>query len=405
MEENLKKYAEVILKVCLKVEKNTPLVISCNSERLDFVRIITKVAYELGVNDIYYDITDSNLKHEALKNLSLEDLKKSQMFNKDKWNEYAINGASFLMLASETPDLLNDVDPKLLSDITTYSQKTRTIFDDLRDEAKVAWCIAVVPTLSWAKKVFPNDLDPVNTFWNKIFEICHINDNPENYWNIKIEQLSSRANKLNNFRFKKLIYKSSNGTNFSIELPQNHIWATGKSLLKNNKEVLVNFPTEEIFTSPNRLSANGILHNSKPLSYQDNIIDDFYITFKNGKVVDVKAKMGENILKELISSTPNMDYLGEVALVDNSSSISSTNIIFYETLFDENAACHFALGAAFPECILNGNNMNKEDLLKNGLNDSLNHVDFMIGNSTLDVIGVKYDNEEVQILKNGNFVI
>ena len=404
MQDLMRKYASVILNACLKVEKEKPLFISCTTERLDFVRIVTEEAYKLGVKDIYYDLNDPYLRHEAMKNLNLDELKNLDMFNRHKWSEYAKKGAAFVMLVSEMPGLMSDVDAKLSSDISMYGLETRKEFDDLRDKSMVPWCIAAVPTESWAKLLFENSENPVDELWNKIFEICQIKeDNVEEIWNEKIAKLGKRAEKLNNCHFKTLKYKNSKGTDFTIDLPDAHLWGSGNESLQIGKDVLVNFPTEEIFTSPNCESANGIVYSSKPLSYHDVIIDNFSITFKDGRAVDCKAEKGEETLKELISSCKNSDRLGEVALVPYDSPISNSNIIFYETLFDENAACHLALGAAFSDCLKGGPNMSKEELEQNKLNDCTNHVDFMIGTKDLEIIGITKDNEEIKIFENGNF--
>ena len=404
MNELLHKYARVILKTCLKVEKNQPLFISCNIERLDFVRIVTEEAYSIGVTDIYYDLTDPILKHEALKNLTINKLKKLPMFNKKEWNTYAKKNAAFLMLASETPGLMKDIDPKKLTDITTYSYTTRKYFDNRRDKSELAWCIACVPTLTWSQELFPKEKDPVNKLWNTILDICHIKEeDPVKYWQDKLNRLDRIAKKLNDYNFKTLIYKNDLGTDFTIGLPKGHIWCSGYQELTNGKKVLVNFPTEEIFTSPDRLTANGIVYASKPLSYQDNIIDKFNIAFEEGRAVSYQAEQGIEILDKLIHSTENVNYLGEVALVENDSSISQSNILFYETLFDENAACHIALGTGFPECLKNGTQMDVEQLLKHGINYSLNHVDFMIGTKDLHITGITQEGKEIPVFEEGNF--
>jgi len=406
MEQLLEKYAEVLLKTCLKVEKDQPLFISYNEERSDFVRIITRIAYSLGVNDIYYDSYDPYLKHEALKNLEVEDLKKSEFWNKDKWNIYAEKHAAFLMLASETPGLMKDIDSKKMSEITKYSFETRKVFDNKRDKSELAWCIAAVPTKDWAEALFENDPDAVNTLWNKIFEICSINnsDDPVKIWNEKISKLKRRADKLTAHQFKALKYQSSNGTDFKVDLPNNHIWASGNETLYNDKEALVNFPTEEVFTSPDCHSAEGIVYSSKPLSYQGVIIDEFNITFKDGKAVDCGAKVGEETLKNMIHVCENSDMLGEVALVQYDSPISNSNQVFLETLYDENAACHLALGNSFTECIKDGPITDKDILFnEHHLNKCDSHVDFMIGTKDLNITGIKEDGTEIPIFVDGNF--
>lgn len=404
MKKQLEKYANTILTTCLKIEGNQPLLISANYERIDFVKILANVAYSLGVKDIYFDLTDVELKHDALFNLELDDLKKLQFWNKEKWNEYAKKGAAFVMLASETPGLMKDIDSKKISDLTIHAFKTRKEFDDLRDKSLVPWCIAAVPTESWAKQIFPDSEDPVTDLWKKILEICHINkNNPEKIWDENIQKLSERSEKLTSYQFKKLKYTNSLGTDFEIELPQTHLWCSGKSVLKNKKEVLVNFPTVEVFTSPTNDSANGIVYSGKPLAYQDNIINNFWIRFENGVAVECGAKKGEEVLKNIISSCPGANRLGEVALVEYDSPISKSNITFYETLYDENASCHLALGASFSECIEGGPEMSRAELKKFKLNDCTNHVDFMIGTEDLNIVGTTENGEEIAIFEDGNF--
>ena len=307
------------------------------------------------------------------------------------------------MLASETPGLMKDVDPEKLSEMTMYSLKTRSHFNDSRDKSLLAWCIAAVPTKEWAEEIFPESLNPVDDLWNKIFEMCLLDQDYNSVWDHKIKKLKERAKKLREYQFKTLRYLSSNGTDFTIDLPEHHLWATGYETLASGKEVLVNFPTEEIFTSPNKDSANGVVYNSKPLSYQDVLIDNFHIEFKDGKVTSFGAEKGEDTLKNMINICENSNMLGEVALVPNDSPISNTNIVYLETLFDENAACHLALGDSFPECLENSSGKTKDELFSLGLNKCNSHVDFMIGNKDLSIKGITKDNEEIDIFVDGNF--
>ena len=402
MEKLMRKYAEVLLKTCLKVEENQPLFISFNTERLDFVRIVSEEAYKIGVKDIYFDMSDPYLKHEALKYLEIEDLKQLSFWNKEMWNVYARKHAAFLMLASETPGLMKDIDPKKMSELIRYSQETREEFEAYRDKSELAWCIAAVPTKAWADELFDNNENSVNMLWNKIFEICSIDqEDPVKIWNDKLDLLKKRASKLNEKKIKTLIYKD-NKNNFKIGLPDNHNWASGCERLANGKEVLVNFPTEEVFTSPDCRSAEGIVFSSKPLEYQGVILDNFQIEFKDGVVTNFKAEKGEETLKEMINICENSNMLGEVALVPYDSPISNTNMVFLETLFDENAACHLALGDSFTECINEVGT--KEDLFnKFNMNNSKSHVDFMIGTKDLNIKGITQDNKEIDIFINGNF--
>ena len=402
MEKLMRKYAEVLLKTCLKVEENQPLFISFNTERLDFVRIVSEEAYKIGVKDIYFDMSDPYLKHEALKYLEIEDLKQLSFWNKEMWNVYARKHAAFLMLASETPGLMKDIDSKKMSELIRYSQETREEFEAYRDKSELAWCIAAVPTKAWADELFDNNENSVNMLWNKIFEICSIDqEDPVKIWNDKLALLKKRASKLNEKKIKTLIYKD-NKNNFKIDLPVNHNWASGCERLANGKEVLVNFPTEEVFTSPDCRSAEGIVFSSKPLEYQGVILDNFQIEFKDGVVTNFKAEKGEETLKEMINICENSNMLGEVALVPYDSPISNTNMVFLETLFDENAACHLALGDSFTECI-NEVGTKEELFNKFNMNNSKSHVDFMIGTKDLNIKGITQDNKEIDIFINGNF--
>ncbi len=403
--ELLEKYAEVLLETCLKIETGQPLFISCDIERMDFVRILSKIAYNLGVKDIYYDLHDPYLKHEALKNLEIEELKKLTFWNKEIWNIYAKKNAAFLMLTSNTPGLMKDIAKEKITAMTKYAFETRKEFEKYRDKSSLAWCIAAVPTEAWAKELYKNDNNALDKLWNNIFDICSLKEeDPVKIWNEKINKLKIRAKKLTDYQFKTLFYKSSNGTNFKIDLPDKHIWQSGSERIANSKDCLVNFPTEEVFTSPDCFSANGVVYSSKPLTYNDIIIDKFKITFENGKVIEASAKVGEETLNSMINICKNSNMLGEVALVPFDSPISNCNQVFLETLYDENAACHLALGDSFTECIENGPSIPKEELFNNyNLNNSDSHVDFMIGTSDLNITGITKDQKEIPIFINGNF--
>ena len=402
MENLMRKYARVLLESCLKVEENQPLFVSFNVERLDFVRLVSEEAYKLGIKDIYFDMSDPYLKHKALKYLEVEDLKKLTFWNKEMWNVYAKKHAAFLMLASETPGLMKDIEPKKITEMTRYAYETRKEFESYRDKSELAWCIAAVPTKAWADEIFKEKDNSVELLWNKIFEICSITEeDPVKIWNDKLDLLKKRADKLNEKNFKTLIYKSSK-TDFKIDLPENHRWGSGCEKLVNGKEVLVNFPTEEVFTSPDCKSAEGIVYSSKPLEYQGVILDNFSIEFKDGVVTNFSAEQGEETLKEMINICENSNMLGEVALVPYDSPISNTNMVFLETLYDENAACHLALGDSFPECI-NEKGTKKELFEKYNMNNSDSHVDFMIGTKDLNIKGITHDNKEIDIFINGNF--
>ena len=255
------------------------------------------------------------------------------------------------------------------------------------------------------KKVFSDlsDIEAVEKLWENIFKIVRVDkDNPVEAWNEHLNNLQKKVDFLNIKKFKKLHYLSKD-TDLSIELPEKHIWAGGGELNSKKTYFVANMPTEEVFTLPLKTGVNGKVKSTKPLNYSGNLIDNFILTFKDGKIVDFSAEKGYETLKKLIETDEGSHYLGEVALVPYDSPISNSNIIFYNTLFDENASCHLALGEAYPICIEGGSEMNSEELEKAGANNSLTHVDFMIGSPNLDITGETKDGVIIQIFKNGNW--
>ena len=401
---NFDKYAELLLKKCLGMKKGQPLVITSPIECIDFVRILAKQAYEMGVHDIYFDFTDSYLKSYQLLNFEDNEFENSLFFNKKIYDEYAKKDGAFLMLSAEESDVYKDVDSDKLAKANYISRTSRPIYKEKQGKYEVAWCIAMVSTEISSKKVFPNDEKSKERLWNEIFKACLVlEDNPLDAWDKKKENNKKNVNKLNSLNLKKLHYTNSLGTDFSVELGKGAIWCGADEEMPDGTPLIVNMPTEEIFTSPLRDSTEGIVYASKPLIYNGTLIDKFWLKFENGKVMDYDSEVGKDVLKTLIEFDEGSSYLGEVALVEYDSPISNSNILFYNTLYDENAACHLALGIGFPSCYENGVNMSKNELLEVGVNQSNEHTDFMIGTSDLRIVGTTFDNEEVIIFENGNF--
>lgn len=398
MDKNYEKYANLLIKKCLNIKENQPLLITAPIECIEFVRIIARTSYNYGVKDIYFDFTDEILKHDALKSLKVEDLKNNRLFNKKIYDDYAKRGAAFLMLYGDNPDGLLDIDDTLIAEAAKISRNSRPIYKKLQITNEIPWCIASVATSSWAKKVLPNSNDPLNDLWKLIFKMTLVNkSDPIKEWDNKIKNNNELVKKLNNLKIETLHYKNKLGTDFSISF-NNNIWCGASTKTKDNREIIVNMPTEEVFTSPNKYTANGIVYASMPLVYNSSVISDFFIEFKNGKVINYDAKKGKEVLKSIVE-IKNANYLGEVALVDKNSPIAKSNILYYETLYDENASCHLALGDAFPECI-----KTNKPLKEIGINESKTHVDFMIGTPDLEITA-DTKKGKVTIMKNGKFVI
>ena len=394
-----KKYIELILKRCLKLDGQS-LFINYNKINKSFVKKLVKYASSLGISDIYLDERDLNFEKNLIVKTNIEDITNIKIFNCKIWDEYAKKDAAFLMLESYIPGLMEEIDSDKLSKVSIVKQTTKPIYKEKQLKGTIPWCIAAVPNLYWAKDLFPKSDKPLEDFWNVLADICMLKDeNPISSWNKLLKEQEKKLKKLNNMKIRKLYLKNSLGTNLEIELSNKALWQSACS----NKWI-VNMPSYEIFTSPNYKKTNGIVYSSKPLVYSGKLIDKFYLEFKNGKVVNFDAKIGKDILKEIINSDEFSSFLGEVALVDYNSPISNTKKVFKSTLYDENASCHLALGAGFLECIENGNNLSKEELNKIGLNASKNHVDFMIGTKDLNIEAETY-NGKIVIMENGNLII
>lgn len=398
MNKKIEEYAELLLK-CVKLEDKKYLFVEIPCFLEDFIEILKDKASEYDLIDTHFEIIDPYKKHELLVTLDQENIYKHPMFDKSIFNKYAKLDAAFLFIQSMIPGLMDDVDSAILKNTSLHMRKTQKYFRDLYESDKLNWCIAAVPNELWAS----NGLKMTNEeLWNKIFDICLVNGDFTSYdkWIDKINNMMKRSEVLNNYNFEYLKYTNSLGTDLKVYLPKGHIWKTG---FGTHGEIC-NLPTEEIFTSPDYKKTEGIVYSSKPLYYNNVLIDNFSLTFKNGKVVEYHAEKGEDLLKTIIETDENSCYLGECALVSFDSPINNTGIIFNETLFDENASCHLALGRGFIECISN-EDLSDEELRNKGINVSNTHVDFMIGTYDLKVVGVTSDNREITIIENGNLII
>lgn len=286
------------------------------------------------------------------------------------------------------------------------SQLTEYI-DRLMNNVNV-WCVASIPTVGWAKKVFPNvsSEEAVELLWDAIFKAVRVDmESPVNAWEEHDSKLKEYKKLLNDYNFEKLLIENEIGTNLELELPKGHIWYGGSDDSSEGTRFFPNMPTEEIFSMPKKRGVNGKVVSSLPLNLHGSLIEDFTFTFKDGKIVDFTAKKGYDQLKALIETDEGSHYLGEVALVPYDSPISNSKILFYNTLFDENASCHLAIGKAYPICIENGDKLTKEEMELNGVNHSLTHVDFMFGTKDLSIKGVTFDGKIIQVFKDGNYAL
>lgn len=406
--DNLRKYAKLIINIGINIQKNQNLVINSPVETAEFARMLTEEAYLSGAREVFVRWNDDATTKLKLLNDAEEVIDEFPSWLKEFFNYYSNKNTAFLSISASDPEALKGVSPERL----IKQQKVSSI--GLKDyigkimSHELSWCVVSIPTINWAKKVYPNvtEKEAVEKLWNAIFNATRINEeDPVQAWKIHLERLKTHREFMNEEQFKSIRFKSNNGTDLTVELVENHIWGGGSDENKNGVEFVANIPTEEIFTMPKKNGVNGIVYSSKPLVYNGNLIDEFVLKFENGKVVESFAKIGNDILKELINADEGASRLGEVALVQYDSPISNVNTLFYKTLYDENASCHLAFGKAYPSNLKDSDKLTKEQLEEIGMNDSVIHVDFMVGTKDLNVTGIKKDGSTKDIFKNGNFVI
>lgn len=407
LQENLVKYARLILKVGLDIKPGDNLIIRVNEDGLPLCREVVRQAHALGAHHVHLAFYDDDMSLSRFENAPDEAFDSVPGFFAD-FNEAAYKSNFHLLtLGAPNPELLKSVAPDRIKrwQMTTARANEHLMMYTMTN--KVKWCVVVLPSKSWAKSVFPELAEDkaVAALWENIFKATRVDqDDPVAAWAAHEKSLRAHEKFLNEQRFVKLLYKAP-GTDLEVVLPQGHVWMGGSSKLERGDAFMPNIPTEEIFTLPHAFKVNGTLKATKPLSTRGRLIEGMRFVFKDGEVVDFNAENGKDILKDLLDTDEGSRRLGEVALVPHDSPISQTGLLFKNTLFDENAACHFALGQAYGENLKGGDDMTKEEKKQAGVNQSLIHVDFMIGGPDLSVTGVREDGSQVPVLRNGNWVI
>ena len=401
MEDLKRKYAKFLIEGCLRLKEGDKLFIIGYNLIEDFIKLVIEEANKLGIVEIKTLINDPFKQKELYLTKTYEEIIRNPIMDRTMYNDMAKNGYAFLSLSSTLPGFYEDVDAELLSRVSRYQMKSISEYKEYQLKGLIKWNISAVPNSIWAKDLFGSEDEDL--LWNLIIDICLIReDNPVFSWKEKLMCLKKRADYLNQLKIDKLIYYNSLGTDLEIGLPNGYLFQSADEGTGNGN--IVNMPTEEVFTSPDRLRVKGRVYSSKPLLHNGNLIEDFWLEFREGKIIDYDAKKGKEILKGIIDTDEGSHYLGEVALVDYHSPISLTNVLFKNTLYDENASCHLAIGESFPECIQDGLTKEKEELVLTGLNMSHEHVDFFIGTSDLEIKAVLQNGKEVVIMKDGDFV-
>ncbi|MCR5307738.1 MAG: aminopeptidase [bacterium] len=401
----LRAYAKLIARRGLNVSKGQDVIVQTEVEQLEFVNMVVEELYKAGARKVFVDFYSLTLSKTHNKYRKLDDMIKIEDFELEKIKWRSKNLPCILFLDGEDPDGLVGIDQEKES---IASGKRYPILKPFIDEMenKYQWCIAAVPGTMWAKKLYPSlsKKKAVELLWENILKCSRSYDgNPIKNWDNHNSDLKKRCDYLNSLHLKELRYKSSNGTDFKVGLISDALFMGGAETSLKNKVFNPNIPSEEIFTSPKKGVCEGVLYATKPLSYRGEVIDEFYIIFKDGKAIEAHAKKNEKLLNQMINEDEFACFLGEVALVPFNSPINNTNILFYNTLFDENACCHVALGHGFTNVIKDYEKYSLEELREKGINDSMIHVDFMIGSSDLSIVGIDENDNEHIIFKEGNW--
>jgi len=403
----LKKYSALVVRVGVNLQKNQPLVIHAPITCADFVHALASEAYDVGAYDVAVNWNDEGFSHIRFQKANEVRFREFPAWRKAFYDGYAAQGAAFISIAASDPDLYSDIDPKRLTEASRTAGQALMDYRARLMSNKNTWCVVAVPTTAWARKVFPDisEGEAVERLWTEILSAVRVSEHEDaiSTWRTHIDVLQKRTAFLNAHAFSELHYQNDLGTDLRIELPKGHVWMGGAEKSATGTLFAANLPTEEVYTLPKRNGVNGTVVASKPLHYNGNLICGFTLTFHEGKVVAYKAEQGEEHLKELLSTDEGASFLGEVALVPYDSPISQSGILFYNTLFDENASCHLAFGKAYPTCIEDGENMTEDELRQHGVNHSLVHEDFMIGTKDLTVVGRTSSGESVTIIEHGNF--
>ena len=401
----LRKYANLIARCGANVQKGQEVIINAELDQPEFVKMVVEECYKAGAAKVsvdwsYQPLTKLSVRYQKEKTLGT--LEKWQI---EKWEHQAEVLPCKIYLMSEDPDGLAGINQKKYAKAMASRSKTIKPIRN-RMENKYQWCIAAVPGKEWAKKIFPGERAgvAVEKLWEAILSTSRVDEDPIAAWEKHNADLKKRYEYLNSLGIKELKYKASNGTDFRVGLiPEGVFLGGGEETQGRGVYFNPNIPTEEIFTSPKKGDADGIVYSSKPLSYGGQLIDNFWIKFEGGKAVEVGAEQNESLLRELIAMDEGAAYLGECALVPYSSPIRESGLLFYNTLFDENAACHLALGRGFTNLLRDYEKYSEKEAHELGINDSIVHEDFMIGTADMNITAVCADGHEVAIFKDGEW--
>ncbi|MFC5559296.1 aminopeptidase [Ureibacillus thermophilus] len=406
-DELLRKYAKLLVTKGINVQPGDWVKMTIAVDQAQLARYITEEAYALGAEKVIVKWNDDEITKLHYLHQPTEVLTDIPPYEIEESEDHVLNKkVSRLSILSSDPSLLDSADP---AKVAAFQKAATQAFHTQRKATQnndIKWTVAAAAGSAWAKKVFPHlktTEEQVDALWNQIFKTCRVyEEDPIAAWEAHKNKLNEKAKKLNEYQFDALNFKAP-GTDFKLGLPKNHIWTCAESYNPKGEEFIANMPTEEIFTAPDTRRMEGVVRSTKPLSYAGQLIEGIVVHFKDGKIVDISAEKGDEVMKKLVFENDGATGLGEVALVPDPSPISQSGVTFFNTLFDENASNHIAIGSAYPSTIEGGTKMNEEELRAQGLNISNVHVDFMIGSAEMDIDGIQKDGSIVPIFRKGDW--
>lgn len=409
-QELLKKYAAFTVQVGVNVQKGQTLIIRCPVEGAYFGRACMEAAYKAGARDVVIRWEDEKAARIRMELGEEEALSETKPYELRSYLDYAESegGCCLLAIHASDPEIFKGLDTAKINRVSLAKQEAMKSWREYTMKDRVQWCVVAIPTPAWAASVFPGlaEDEAQEKLWSAIFDVCRVTGgDPVSAWKEHVAKTSACRDKLNELQLESIHMTSANGTDLTVGLADGHTWEGACSKAENGAVFIANVPTEEVFTAPHRERVNGVVKGTKPYVYNGQLIEGFSVTFKDGVVVDYSAEKNAELLGQLLDSDEGARRIGEIALVPASSPINRSGLLFYNTLFDENAACHIAFGAGYPTTVKGGAAMTTEELLACGVNDSAIHEDVMVGAEDMTITGLTKTGETVTIFENGEWAI
>lgn len=404
----LRRYAEFAVRVGVNPQPGQTMIIAAPVEGAAFARMCAEAAYDAGAREVVMKYSDERFARLRLERTDIATLEDVPPHLVRSYLDYAERegGACILNILAEDPEIFRGLDAEKINRAFTARRRALDGWRELTMKDRVQWSIVAIPSRAWAQKVFPGCEDAVEKLWDAIFTVCRAHEaDVVAAWREHVDKTTERRDKLNALALDRLHFESKNGTDLTVGLADGAVWEGAKSVTPEGYEFIANIPTEEVFTAPHRMRVDGVVHATKPYVYNGDVIDGFWFRFEKGLVTDFGARQGGELLRRMLDTDDGARRIGEVALVPASSPINRSGLLFYNTLFDENAACHIAFGDGYPGTVEGGTQLAPEELAARGVNHSVIHEDVMVGAADMAVTGYTKDGRAVPVFRAGEWAL